>query len=235
MFFKRRPILTTFCTIALVIAAILMFPYIRYLIKTTYWLADVGDTVYFGKYEQSGFIENGPDNIEWIVLDKDKDEGKLLLITKKALLHDGYCSWSSHSAWDGSNVRSVLNSEFYDAAFSEREKERIVTTYLEPEQNPYYDTDPGTATEDKVFILSASEAEKYFASDSDRRCIGTWYQESLGSYKRIDQIDWWLRTPGKDTEHIAFVFADGSIRYAGEEHCCRSSLNVRPAIWLSIR
>lgn len=241
MFFKKRPVLTTICIIALVIAllitSIVMFPDILYFIRTRYRLADIGDTVYFGKYEQSGYLQNGPDDIEWIVLDKDKDEGKLLLITKKQLFHTYYCE-DPPATWDGSHVRSELNSEFYDAAFSEEEKQRIVTTRLEPEQNPYYGTDPGTATEDKVFILSASEAEKYFASDSDRCCLASRYLYEC-SLKTIDHNAWWLRTPGKNAKHAVCVSGIitgsgelGSIDYEGES--CSSSLCIRPVIWLSI-
>ena len=41
-----------------------------------------GDTVVFGRYEQDNNMENGPEPIEWIVL--NVDDGKALLLTGRA-------------------------------------------------------------------------------------------------------------------------------------------------------
>lgn len=38
------------------------------------------------------------------------------------------------------------------------------------DKNPQYGTEAGNATEDKVFLLSSIEAERYFDSDSERQC-----------------------------------------------------------------
>ena len=50
--------------------------------KALYELTDVGDIITFGKYEQDRVKENGADPLTWRVL--DKQDGKLLIITKKA-------------------------------------------------------------------------------------------------------------------------------------------------------
>ena len=42
---------------------------------------EIGETLMFGSYEQDGDEENGPEPIEWIVLDKD-DEGNILVISR---------------------------------------------------------------------------------------------------------------------------------------------------------
>lgn len=43
-------------------------------------LIDTG--VFFGKYEQDGDLSNGPEDIEWIVLDIDKKNNEVLLLSK---------------------------------------------------------------------------------------------------------------------------------------------------------
>ena len=43
------------------------------------------DSVYFGRYEQDGIAENGKEDIEWLILDKDFDKNEVLLISKYSL------------------------------------------------------------------------------------------------------------------------------------------------------
>ena len=44
---------------------------------------DVGDTVYFGRYEQDNDLSNGPEEIPWTVLDWSQD--RALVISKYVL------------------------------------------------------------------------------------------------------------------------------------------------------
>lgn len=59
------------------------------------------------------------------------------------------------------SLREWLNEEFYNSAFSNSEKEQILSVTVPADKNPEYDTNSGNDTEDKIFLLSVSEAKKY--------------------------------------------------------------------------
>lgn len=157
--------------------------------------AGVGDTFLFGEYEQDGNLENGPEPIEWIVL-RNKDN-TLYAISKYGLENKSYHDTKEPITWEECSLRKWLNSEFYDVAFSNEEKAVILETELRNVNNPYYNTNGGNDTVDKVFLLSYNEFEpKAFAYQN---CTPTVYGEKQGI--RIDdkiaiQCQWWLRTPG---------------------------------------
>lgn len=79
-----------------------------------------GSLVLFGRYEQDGNVENGPEPIEWIVLDSTGD--KLILLSKYVLTHGVINSAEKDCIWPDSELCAWLNNEFYGAAFDEHEK-----------------------------------------------------------------------------------------------------------------
>ena len=79
-----------------------------------------GSLVLFGRYEQDGNIENGPEPIEWIVLDSTGD--KLILLSKYVLTHGVINSADKDCIWSDTELCAWLNNEFYGAAFDEHEK-----------------------------------------------------------------------------------------------------------------
>ena len=123
------------------------------------------DTVTFGTYEQDGDIDNGKENIEWLVL--DKNDGEYLLLSKFVLdyhpFHNNKLEGVSMS-WNNSDIRLWANSDFIDAAFSEEEKKQILQSSVENTINDYYNL---RSTEDKVFLLSIDEIAKYFGSKNE--------------------------------------------------------------------
>lgn len=69
---------------------------------------------------------------------------------------------------------------------------KIQSTQVAADKNAHYSSvDPGNATMDKVFLLSGSEAWKYFTSDESRTAD---LYSSVSNDYRYDS--WWLRTPG---------------------------------------
>ena len=49
-------------------------------------------------------------------------------------------------------------------------------------------------TSDKVFILSETEASKYFSAENNRQCHGTDYCYARGAQKAVNgNCDWWQR------------------------------------------
>lgn len=82
-----------------------------------------GDVFFFGKFEQDGNKENGPEPIEWIVL---RDTGEeIILLSKYVLAHKPFDTSKEMFIWEDSTLCSWLNKEFYNEAFNEDEKRRM--------------------------------------------------------------------------------------------------------------
>ncbi|MBR1758169.1 MAG: hypothetical protein IJ744_05495 [Lachnospiraceae bacterium] len=194
----------------------------------------VGDTLVFGHFEQDENAGNGPEEIVWRVLAKSEDGERALVISEQALERRVYQEGYIAANWEDCTLRMWLNEAFYADAFTEKEREAIAATKIEPEAIEGTDVDPGNATEDHVFLLSIAEADVYFSSAEDRICTPTAHALAQGaySYKGSNACWWWLRTPGSDCNVAARVVGDGSIIASGcvnEELYC-----VRPAMWISL-
>lgn len=200
--------------------------------------ANVGDTIKFGKYEQDNNLSNGKEDIEWNVL--AKEDNRALLISKYALDCKQYNSTKTDVTWETCSLRKWLNETFMDSAFDDTEKTIVKESKVSADKNPKYSTDPGNATTDKVFLLSINEANKYFGSDEDRKCIPTEYAKANGAYTSsgytkngVPTCGWWLRSPGNFQDIAARVYIDGSVRCGGSlvdyDGGC-----VRPALWINL-
>ena len=139
----------------------------------------------FGQYKQSDAGDEVR-GLNWLLL--DIQDGKATLITEQIV--DGVSfnlNDSDGDDWAESNMRSWLNSTggqnmlgdttgFYDAAFNEEEKEKIVLTDVSMNSDSSYIayntllesdwwgdyTTHGTDTQDYVWALSGEEAFEYF-------------------------------------------------------------------------
>lgn len=218
--------------------------------------AKVGDTVRFGSYEQDNDLSNGAETIEWLVL--DKQDGKLLLLSKDALDAKPYNEEDEDVTWETCTLRNWLNGEFYDTAFSSEEQKRIATTKVKNEDNPEYGTEGGKDTKDKVFLLSIEEVLRYFdpdpiAEDHARYAYATRYAFENGAWiYDLDAFDcgyastgfvysttgsscWWLRSPGDSSRGAASVHSFGSVACGGSSAGNRIRYDVvRPAFWLNL-
>lgn len=200
--------------------------------------ANVGDIIVFGAYEQDNDTSNGKEDIEWLVL--AKEDNKILVISDKALDCKPYNQSRDYVTWETCSLRKWLNNDFINSAFSDDEKAMIPTVTVSADKNPEYDTDPGNATQDQVFILSIVEARKYFASSEARMCVPTAYAIFNGLYtsSRYSKDGegtclWWLRSPGYNQISAARVNNDGSVdEYSYDVDC--DDYAVRPAMWISI-
>lgn len=201
--------------------------------------ASVGDTITFGAYEQDNNTSNGKEAVDWTVL--DKDGMSLLLISKQALDCQQYNKLNANISWEKCSLRTWMNDTFLNDAFSSEEQTMIAVTNISADKNPKYSTNPGNATNDKVFLLSIAEAEQYFTTDEARKCAPTTYARAQGaytsdSYKTAngEAACWcWLRSPGGYQYHAAGVGYGGSVYYGGDD--VRSSgACVRPALWINL-
>jgi len=119
-----------------------------------------GEYVIFGHYEQDGDESNGPEPIEWEVL--DEDDGGLLLISRYILDVIPYNIENADVTWETCSIRQWLNDDFYYDAFNADEQAGIVKMKLSNPNNKCWGTRGGKATEDHVFFLSAEEIHEYF-------------------------------------------------------------------------
>ena len=184
----------------------------------------VGKYVSFGNYAD--------EKIEWKVLSVRED--KALLITKEAIDCKKYNEKNEDVTWEACTLRKWLNNEFISQTFDEDEKEKILTTRVEPHKNPSFITKQGNATQDKVFLLSIQEAKQYFKNDDERCCKPS----NTARSKRVYLGDngncwWWLRSSGCgqhlaiDISNSGFVSEIGRVVYNGD-------CGVRPALWINL-
>jgi len=158
-------------------------------------MAGVGSDVIFGHYDQDGDAGNGAEVIEWIVLESDGTTAKL--ISKYALEAKPFNDEYTDVTWDTCTLRSWLNGEFLETAFSPSERSRLATVTVTADTNRENKTNPGNDTRDMVFLLSIDEVKHYFSSNEERVCMPTQTAVKNGA-RTYDSgaCDWWLRSPG---------------------------------------
>lgn len=181
----------------------------------------------FGSYRTEKGKKPAP--IQWNVL--CREDGKALLLSSYGLVCKPYHKKSQDVTWETCTLRQWLNEDFYNAAFSEDEKARIVKTKIHTDENPDYHTPGGNDTEDHVFLLSATEAERYLL-EYERRIKKTpaaFAQDSFSGW----QADWWLRSPGCDPTCADHVSGKGEIPKGGYYVNMKWN-SVCPAIWVTL-
>ena len=186
--------------------------------------ADVGDCVFFGRYEQDNISSNGKERIRWIIL--DRQDNKCLLISEFAIDCQQYNAKYADGIWKNSTLRQWLNETFKDTAFSTSEQKMVLDTI-------HYKDMSGADISDKVFLLSIDEANKYFESDEDRECKATNYAHAQGTNIFTDGNCWWLlRSIGEQSNWASGVSCNGYI--SSDFYVSNSSSGVRPAIWIGL-
>ena len=193
---------------------------------------NVGDVYKFGSYEQDNNKSNGQEDIEWLVLEKDGT--KILVVSKYALDCKPYNTSYTDVTWETCTLRKWLNNDFLGSAFSANEKAMIPTVTVSADKNPDYNTNPGNAMQDQVFLLSITEANKYFSSDSARQCKPTDYAVANGAWESDSgNCWWWLRSPGYTQNYAACVYNVGDVYESGDV-VDRGDRAVRPALWIDL-
>lgn len=196
-------------------------------------VAKAGDYVFFGEYEQDNNTSNGKEDVEWLVL--EVKDGKALVISKYALDHKPYNTSNTDVTWETSTLRKWLNNDFLGSAFSANEKAMIPTVTVSADKNPNHSTNPGNTTQDQVFLLSITEVNKYFNSDSARQCEPTDYAVANGvSEFGSGCCWWWLRSPGDTRNSAANVGSVGDVDEEYGAYICSDGAAVRPALWIEL-
>lgn len=211
--------------------------------------------VTFGRFEQDADTTNGPEPIEWIVLDYNEKDHKVLLLSLYRLdLEENWIDWrKGEYSWEISIVREWLSNDFLKEAFTPEELNAILTTTVDnsvSQGSSSYEYG-GNNTKDQVFLLSYAEAHKYLGLEYHKNSLGVHYTENERaiaeptayanyqvqrkrnkSFTYISDIetDWWLRSPDKDRLSGAYVDGDGGFYNSGNY----GLVLVRPALWLNL-
>ncbi len=173
----------------------------------------VGESVYFGSYEQDNNSKNGKEKIEWTVLTTEAD--RVLLISKYVLDWRKYCDSEVEISWETSTIRTWLNETFKNKAFTSDEQKGIVVLT------------------DSVFLLSKDQEQKYFTSNLKGQCNPTEYAsaQSNGKCSVDKKCGWWLRGLQKNDNIIAIN--ENGVICSYKDVKTDSCYGVRPVIWVN--
>ncbi len=203
----------------------------------------VGNYVTFGHYPQTR-EGNDSTEIEWLVLARDGN--KVLLISRYGLDTKPYNDYWADITWEKCTLRTWLNGTFLSKAFTAEEQKGILLTNVDNGSSQGYSkwsTNGGNNTQDRVFLLSYAEANKYFgvtySMNTKSRVAPTAYAIEQGAYtsnsdKTADGTAagwWWLRSPGYYPSSAARVYDGGSLGYSSFSN---DDAVVRPALWINL-
>lgn len=147
-----------------------------------------------------------------------------------------------------SHIRSWLNDNFYNTAFTAAEKARIQTTTVDNSAaSTGYSSNPYACanTSDKVFLLSYAEATSStygLSSYASRELKPSAYAQSQGVSKNTSNGNsyWWLRSPFNDYDanYARYVNIVGAVNYDYDVHrnynVFITRYGVVPALWISL-
>ena len=143
--------------------------------------------------------------IRWRILSEDGDTA--LILCDSIIANRRYDDSSKN--YKESEIRQWLNATFYETAFTELQKELILTTTVDNSvYSTGYNSNPCACenTNDKIFLLSYREVTNSaygFSSDSDRTMQTSDYSRASGVYMSKSSSyygngSWWLRSPFPD-------------------------------------
>ncbi|MCR4643550.1 MAG: DUF6273 domain-containing protein [Lachnospiraceae bacterium] len=124
--------------------------------------------IVFGAYEQDGDESNGPEPIEWEVLEENGNG--TFLVSRYVLDAQPYNTEQTDVTWESCTLRKWLNDEFLNKAFTAEEQARIQITEVTNSDNPASGTPGGNSTSDRIFLLSVEEVLSCYRFNS-------WYDE----------------------------------------------------------
>lgn len=204
------------------------------------WQDDNGyfvNTAYWFKYEP----------VKWRVLSNSFDG--LFVMSVKILDAKPYNSKYDKTTWETSSMRSWLNNDFCKTAFTRFDMYRIQTSTVVNEDNPFYGTEGGNDTKDRLFLLSFKEvtnrdygfSSSTSTTEETRKAAGTDYAKCAGVYVDRDagtfagDSYWWLRSPGSEASRAAYIHympidMIGAFYYGSDVDY--NSIGVRPALKL---
>lgn len=208
---------------------------------------DFGSYIFFGKYEQDNNPDNGPEPIEWLVVGNEKEEnGQYVLLVSKYILDWKPFDDAGLATWADCSLRKWLNSEFYNMAFDENEKDYIEYCLINNPLHLSKNESPGwsektQSTYDYVFLLSwqdvyyeLMQSENEVLSEAYKG-VATEYAKALAEKAGQSSSDnycnqYFLRTPSNINKLFYVETVDKFGEFAG--FIARVKYGVRPAIYI---
>ena len=204
------------------------------------------DCIYFGNYYQSNSSTKEP--IKWRVLSVNGNDA--FLLADQNLDAKPYNEEYTDVTWATCTLRTWLNDTFLNTAFTSAEQAAIKNTTVVNDDNPYYDTEGGVNTTDKVYLLSIAEAcsntdygfNGAFRTKSEtKEAKNTAYAKECGAWTFTSTEytgyegngRWWLRSPGDDSLDASIVDYDGFDLLSGSI-VSHDDYAVRPALHLNL-
>jgi len=175
--------------------------------------------------------------IDWLVLDEDEENSKILLLSEFALFDMVYNDTFIPVTWETSTIRSYLNNEFFNS-FSPRERERIAETRIintghlatfEFTHFTWY-VPGGNDTDDRIFLLSFDEVKRYFPIEADRAVLKPKDDEHYPG----ERWAWWLRSPGLDNFNGIMIKLGGVDSDINQVTGFGPANGIRPAMWVYV-
>ncbi len=206
------------------------------------------NTTYYFKYEP----------LTWRVL--DPTTGYIMcesIVDSQAYQNTVYFNGSTYSPalassaiasdYATSSIRTWLNYDFYETAFTAGQKAKIKTTALNNDAfSTNYAQYNSAATNDEIFLLSYADAlnmsygfsSSYSTHDTVKQAQGTDYAKCQGLFvsthdNYCDNSSWWLRSPGGLSGIACNVTVDGIAYSYNHDHVYGTFYGVRPACCLS--
>jgi hypothetical protein len=136
-----------------------------------------------------------------------------------------------------SHIRSWLNDNFYNTAFTAAEKARIQPTTVDNSVASTRDNTNKYAcanTSDKVFLLSYAEATSAtygLSTTTARQLQSSAYAQSQGVWTHVYGYSHWrLRSPSSNADSAMFVNYVGN--FYGNNDVSHTDVGVVPALWI---
>ena len=208
--------------------------------------AVVGSSVKFGTYEQDNDESNGKEDIEWKVLEKKGN--RIFVVSKYALDFKQYNNLRTYATWDDCTLRTWMNEDFFNTAFSSKEQSVIPTVTVSAHKG--YELENGgygsgykvndnvsASTKDKVFILSGYELEKYFGVDNGGYVSGfSWEPTSYAMEQGVNEmVQAWLRSSDLKTDYADAIDDENHINSWANGALVSDNNLVCPAMWIELK
>ncbi len=186
----------------------------------------IGKTVEFGRYPARPGGKGEP--LRWRIL--ETDDRSMLVVTEQCIDCRAFHDKKEKCSWADSALRSWCNGEFFNEAFNDFEKSRIMVENTSESLLGFV-----FRISDRIFCLSSLEAVRYFRDGRDRRCGATILASEHGAELNRDSgCSWWLRTEGQSGDCAAFIGSSGRLQ---ENGCSvvKNTVAVRPACRIRLK
>ena len=195
--------------------------------------------IYFGNYFQSNSTVKEP--IKWRVLSVNGTDA--FILADQNLDCKPYNTGEGAVPWENCTLRTWLNTDFYNAAFNNSEKNAINTTTV---------VNDGNNTQDKIYVLSSEEADNESYGLINKLAQGaknTEYTKNHGAYtytynpRIVGAYEsgayyfdgfgkWWVRSIASDL-NVYFVDYGGGV-WQTYNNAGATDYGVRPCLHINL-